>query len=217
MPASTAERRDLFLRRAVEMHGDRFECDPATFRGDYRPMVLICPDHGWFEATPVVALASPVAGCPTCATAGTPFHDLTVFDIAAGGADVAVHVELARDDGAWVHNPRPGFDVVIDARSAAQLIIDQVLEQFAFGPHPLARFGSDTAADGGDHPSPADEVASLQAGMTFRVQVTADDDSRGGCQFDCLVLADDINRETLARGSAGKDAVVYAVHEVPEA
>ncbi|WP_147430229.1 hypothetical protein [Frondihabitans australicus] len=66
--SSAAARRDLFIRRAIDTHGDRYDYRDVVFVDQHTPVVIICPDHGPFEQRPTNHLdAAAPHHCGECA------------------------------------------------------------------------------------------------------------------------------------------------------
>ena len=53
-----------FIKRATEVHGDRYDYSKVEYVNNKTPIVIICADHGPFEQLPNVHLSG--HGCPTC-------------------------------------------------------------------------------------------------------------------------------------------------------
>ena len=63
---SKIKNKDIFLTKAFEKFGDKFEYDLTNYKGLMEEKIKIkCPIHGWFEKTPHVFLISDF-GCTDC-------------------------------------------------------------------------------------------------------------------------------------------------------
>ena len=54
-----------FIKRAREVHGDKYDYSKFEYTGSYNKSIIICPEHGEFEQTPSNHLQK--HGCPMCA------------------------------------------------------------------------------------------------------------------------------------------------------
>jgi hypothetical protein len=56
-----------FIRRAREIHGERYDLSQAVYVSMKTPVVVICPEHGIFHVTPghFICRTTPT-GCPKC-------------------------------------------------------------------------------------------------------------------------------------------------------
>ncbi|WP_157510078.1 hypothetical protein [Frondihabitans sp. Leaf304] len=50
--SSVSARRDLFIRRAVDTHGDRYDYRDVVFVDQHTPVVIHCREHGPFQQRP---------------------------------------------------------------------------------------------------------------------------------------------------------------------
>lgn len=57
--------RDEFIRKAKEIHGDKYDYSLVEYRHNKAKVDLICPKHGKFKIKPNVHLSSK-SGCPRC-------------------------------------------------------------------------------------------------------------------------------------------------------
>ncbi len=57
---------DLFKRRAIKMHGDKFDYSKADFIKQKLPILIICPIHGEFYQCPDKHISKNSKGCPEC-------------------------------------------------------------------------------------------------------------------------------------------------------
>lgn len=62
----SAPARERFLKKAREVHGDRYDYALAVYTRTHINVTIICPDHGPFQQTPDNHLRGP-NGCPVCA------------------------------------------------------------------------------------------------------------------------------------------------------
>lgn len=56
---------DDFIKRAREIHGDRYSYDKVDYITDKKPVIITCPKHGDFEQRPTTHKTG--SGCPKCA------------------------------------------------------------------------------------------------------------------------------------------------------
>lgn len=54
-----------FIKRAREIHGDKYDYSKVNYTNNVTPVIIICPKHGEFYQTPHTHLAK--KGCPMCA------------------------------------------------------------------------------------------------------------------------------------------------------
>lgn len=57
--------KDEFLKRAKELHGDKYDYSKVKYVNNSTPISIICPIHGEFSQSPAVHLRG--GGCPKCA------------------------------------------------------------------------------------------------------------------------------------------------------
>ena len=55
-----------FIRRAREIHGDRYDYSLVYYRRAAFPVTIVCSTHGRFSQTPAIHLYQK-SGCPNCA------------------------------------------------------------------------------------------------------------------------------------------------------
>ena len=55
-----------FIKRAIEIHGDKYDYTKTNYKGAYEPICIICPVHGEFWQTPTSHLNGK-HGCKQCA------------------------------------------------------------------------------------------------------------------------------------------------------
>lgn len=55
---------DEFIKKAKELHGDKYDYSDTEYKGYEIPVKIICPKHGEFLQTPDCHLHS--GGCPIC-------------------------------------------------------------------------------------------------------------------------------------------------------
>lgn len=53
-----------FIKRATEIHGDRYDYSKVVYKGRFKPVTIICPEHGEFQQKPDRHLSA--QGCPLC-------------------------------------------------------------------------------------------------------------------------------------------------------
>jgi len=56
-----------FLRKAISIHGDKYDYSKVRYINSYTPVTIICPIHGEFERLPMRHIGAK-AGCPLCQT-----------------------------------------------------------------------------------------------------------------------------------------------------
>lgn len=56
---------DTFIKRAKEVHGDKYDYSKVEYKGYDKPVCIICPEHGEFWQTPDSHLQG--SGCQRCA------------------------------------------------------------------------------------------------------------------------------------------------------
>jgi hypothetical protein len=54
-----------FIKRAREVHGDKYDYSKFEYTGTYNKSIIICPEHGEFEQSPNHHIQN--HGCPMCA------------------------------------------------------------------------------------------------------------------------------------------------------
>ena len=57
---------DIFIKRAKERFGDKFNYDKTVYKNNRTKVTIICPEHGMFDIRPYDFLKSKF-GCPKCA------------------------------------------------------------------------------------------------------------------------------------------------------
>ena len=58
-----------FIKRAKEVHGDKYDYSKVEYKGNSKKVIIICPEHREFEQIPANHLRG--AGCKKCATIET--------------------------------------------------------------------------------------------------------------------------------------------------
>jgi hypothetical protein len=56
---------DEFIKRAREIHGDKYDYSKVEYINNYTKVCIICPEHGEFWQTPSGHIFN-LQGCPTC-------------------------------------------------------------------------------------------------------------------------------------------------------
>lgn len=56
-----------FVRKAISIHGDKYDYSKVQYINSYTPVTIICPIHGEFERLPKRHIEAK-AGCPMCQT-----------------------------------------------------------------------------------------------------------------------------------------------------
>ena len=62
--------KEEFVRRAREVHGDKYNYDDTVYVNSRTEITILCPEHGEFKQRPWAHLAG--NGCPKCAPMGRP-------------------------------------------------------------------------------------------------------------------------------------------------
>ena len=57
---------ESFIRKAREVHGDKYDYSKAEYKGSYEKITITCPEHGDFEQVANYHLCG--NGCPKCGT-----------------------------------------------------------------------------------------------------------------------------------------------------
>lgn len=57
---------ELFSSLGKRLFGDKFDYSKSSFRTLFLPVIIICPIHGEFSATPMQHLMELKTGCPNC-------------------------------------------------------------------------------------------------------------------------------------------------------
>jgi hypothetical protein len=65
MNCSLKERADNFIKRATQIHGDRYDYSKVEYSSLHEKVVIICPDHGVFLQSPNGHVNNG-SGCPLC-------------------------------------------------------------------------------------------------------------------------------------------------------
>lgn len=69
-----------FVKRAKEVHGDRYDYSKAIYRGNTIPLTIICPEHGEFDISPTTFF-NRTNPCKKCSRKSKMEHDLMLaFD-----------------------------------------------------------------------------------------------------------------------------------------
>jgi len=69
-----------FVKRAKEVHGDRYDYSKAVYRGNTIPLTIICPEHGEFDISPTTFF-NRTNPCKKCSRKSKMEHDLMLaFD-----------------------------------------------------------------------------------------------------------------------------------------
>lgn len=55
---------DAFIKQANDLHGGEYDYREVIYNGAFKPVNIICPEHGIFHQTPSVHLSG--SGCPHC-------------------------------------------------------------------------------------------------------------------------------------------------------
>lgn len=61
---------EVFIERAREVHGDRYDYSRADYVTSHGKVEIICPEHGSFWQSPATHTMGNKAGCPGCAVSG---------------------------------------------------------------------------------------------------------------------------------------------------
>jgi len=56
-----------FLKKALAVHGDKYNYAKVIFKAPRQPVTILCPAHGEFHQTPYAHIVQRGSGCPTCA------------------------------------------------------------------------------------------------------------------------------------------------------
>lgn len=64
-----------FIKRAKEIHGDRYDYSKAVYRGNTTPITIICPEHGEFEVSPTTFF-NRINPCKKCSRKSKMEHDI---------------------------------------------------------------------------------------------------------------------------------------------
>ena len=67
--------KEIFIRRAKEVHGDRYDYSMVEYNGNEEKVCIICPEHGEFWQTPASHIFAK-SGCPKCAHRGLTRDEL---------------------------------------------------------------------------------------------------------------------------------------------
>ena len=57
--------KEEFIRRSIEVHGDKYNYSKVEYINSYTHVIIICPEHGEFKQTPK-SHSKEGCGCPTC-------------------------------------------------------------------------------------------------------------------------------------------------------
>jgi hypothetical protein len=68
---SQQRRKEEFINKAVEKHGDKFDYSLVEYVNSYTAVTIKCPQHGYFQTTPSRHLCKTYAGCSGCYKAGS--------------------------------------------------------------------------------------------------------------------------------------------------
>ena len=63
----------LFIKKAKEVHGDKYDYSLMDYKNNYTKIKIICPKHGAFEQNPTSHLQG--CGCPKCAIEDTTISE----------------------------------------------------------------------------------------------------------------------------------------------
>lgn len=55
---------DEFIKKAKEVHGDKYDYSKVNYKGSYVNVCIICPEHGEFWQKPINHTQG--CGCPIC-------------------------------------------------------------------------------------------------------------------------------------------------------
>lgn len=64
-----------FIKRAKEVHGDRYDYSKAVYRGNTVPLTIICPEHGEFDIPPTTFF-NRTNPCKKCSRKSKMEHDI---------------------------------------------------------------------------------------------------------------------------------------------
>ena len=57
--------KEEFIRRAIEIHGNKYDYSKVEYVNCYTPVIIICPIHGEFKMIPRLHIFEG-SGCPRC-------------------------------------------------------------------------------------------------------------------------------------------------------
>lgn len=58
---------DSFIEKAKEVHGDKYDYSKAVYKGRFKKLCIVCPEHGEFWQTPANHIGKDnECGCPKC-------------------------------------------------------------------------------------------------------------------------------------------------------
>ena len=78
---------DIFIEKAVNIHGDRYDYSKVEYKNAYTPIIIKCPIHGEFTIRPNNHLRG--QGCPLCGNKQKgKYHKLTTQDFIKRAKDV---------------------------------------------------------------------------------------------------------------------------------
>jgi hypothetical protein len=63
---SVAQRKQIFLNNAIEVHGDRYDYSKVVYTRAQEKVEIVCREHGSFWQTPDSHSRGPKCGCPAC-------------------------------------------------------------------------------------------------------------------------------------------------------
>lgn len=66
--------RDTFIKKAAELHNCRYGYSKVVYKSSMDKVIIICPEHGEFEMTPMCHLLG--QGCPKCSRRGLSLSEL---------------------------------------------------------------------------------------------------------------------------------------------
>ena len=67
-----------FIKRAKEIHGDKYDYSKVIYRGNTTPVTIVCPEHGEFDIAPI-RFFNMVNPCKRCSRKSKMEHDIMLM------------------------------------------------------------------------------------------------------------------------------------------
>ncbi len=199
VPNSKVARGKEWIDRARARHGDKFDYVKVAFERTTDPVTIVCPEHGDIELTPKHHLDL-ATGCPRCSweVGGIDSEE------AAGGTNVLIRV---RERSFWgrtaAKTKRPGFDLIIEPTDTLLNLGHAIRHNL-----PTERDPNFYSEDLEHCFDPATPASALEVGQRFLHVSAVLFAMNGGIQYDCEVIATDIDRTLLPGVSSTGPAVL---------
>jgi G:T-mismatch repair DNA endonuclease (very short patch repair protein) len=101
--ASTTQTTNGFIKKAKEIHGDKYDYSRVDYKSTHTNVAIICPDHGEFYQSPC-SHTSMKTGCPRCVTHTYSKQCIGWLDSITERENI--HISHALNGGEYKYNPK---------------------------------------------------------------------------------------------------------------